>query len=137
MSKRTFTKEQVDELSKNDNVSRCSEKSITYSKYFKRAAIKQYNEQGLSSGEIFRLAGFDLKMIGKDMPKESLRRWNRVYRTKGMEGLIESRGKAGKGGRPKTKGLTEADKIKRLEAEVAYLKAENYFLAKLRAKRRE
>jgi len=30
-----------------------------------------------------------------------------------------------------------ADKLERLEVEVAYLKAENDFLAKLRAKRRE
>ena len=51
------------------------------------------------------------------------------------EGFIESRGRAG--GRIKTKNLSDADKIKRLEAQVAYLKAENDFLAKLRAKRAE
>ena len=39
-------------------------------------------------------------------------------------------------GRPKTKGLTDTDKIKRLKIEVAYLKAKNDFLVKLRAKER-
>jgi transposase-like protein len=136
MSKRIFTKDQVIELSKNKNVTKCSEKSITYSKDFKRIAIKQYNEQGLTSSKIFRLAGFDLEMIGRDIPAESLRRWNRTYRMKGIEKLsIETRGNRG---RPvKVKDATDKDKIKRLETEVAYLKAENDFLAKLRAKRRE
>jgi hypothetical protein len=50
---------------------------------------------------------------------------------------IETRGGHNGGGRFKTKGLTETEKIKKLEAEVAYLKAENDFLAKLRAKRAE
>jgi hypothetical protein len=49
---------------------------------------------------------------------------------------IETRGKGG--GRPKKiKDTNDTDKIKRLEAEVAYLKAENDFLIKLRAKRAE
>ena len=76
-------------------------------------------------------------MIGRDVPTGSLRRWNKVYRTKGIEKLsLENRGRCG-GRPPKTKDATEKDKIKRLEAEIAYLKAENDFLAKLRAKRRE
>ena len=136
MSKRIFNQEQVDELLKNKNVARCSEKSITYDKDFKRTAVRQYNDHGLTSGEIFRQAGFDLGIIGEDTPKESLRRWNRVYQTKGLDGLVDSRGKNGGGGRPKIRDLNDADKIKRLETEVAYLKAENDFLAKLRASKK-
>lgn len=48
---------------------------------------------------------------------------------------VENRGRGG--GRPKTKWLTDVDKIKWLEAENAYLKAENNFLAKLQAKKAE
>jgi hypothetical protein len=40
-------------------------------------------------------------------------------------------------GRSRIKGLTDVDKIKRLEATVAYLKAENDFLAKLRSGKAE
>ena len=140
MSKRIFIREQIEELLKNKNVAGCSERSITYSKHFKIRAVKLYNECGLTSAEIFKQAGFDRNMIGKDQPKECLKRWNRIYRAKGERGLdIETRGRSG--GRPKkpkdTKDTSDTDKIKRLEAEVAYLKAENDFLANLRARRAE
>jgi transposase len=131
-----FTQEQIEELSKNENVTRCSGKSISYSNDFKIKAVKQYNEKGLTPKEIFRKAGFDLEVIGKEKPKSLMRDWNQIHRIKGIRGLLEeNRGRGG--GRPKTKNLTDADKIKRLEAEVAYLKAENDFLARLRAKRAE
>lgn len=136
MSKRRFTKEEIELLSKNENVSRCGEKSIAYNKAFKVRAVKQYKE-GKSSRSIFIDAGFDLQLIGKDNPKEHLKQWNRIVKVKGLEGLrVETRGR--NGGRPKKpKDLTDADKIKRLEAEVAYLKAEKDFFMKLRAKRAE
>lgn len=136
MSKRRFTKEEIEILSKNENVSKCSDKSITYSKDFKIRATRQYRE-GLTSVEVFKKAGFDLHTIGKDIPSECLKRWNKIFRTKGESGLkTYTRGKGG--GRPKKpKDLTDADKIKRLEAENAYLKAENDFFIKLRAKRAE
>lgn len=63
MSKRIFTQEQVEELTKNENVAKCSEKSITYSHDFKRIAVGQYNEQGLAPSEIFRQAGLNPEMI--------------------------------------------------------------------------
>jgi len=136
MSKHIFTTEQIKELRKNIAVARCSERSITYSKEFKINAVKQH-AQGLASSEIFRQAGFDPKVLGKDQPKECLKRWNRIYRTKGEKWLAsENRGRLG--GRPKKpKDMSDADTIKRLETEIAYLKAENDFLAKLRAKRAE
>jgi transposase-like protein len=136
MSKRRFTPEQMTKLKSNCNVSKCSEKSISYAKEFKLLAVKQYNDEGKSPKRIFRDAGFDLDMIGENIPKERLENWRKIFRTKGITGLkTETRGRCG--GRPKTKGITDAYRIKRLEAQVAYLKAENDFLAKLRAKRAE
>jgi len=135
MSKRIFTQEQIHQLFKNVNVAKCSEKSITYGKDFKKRAIKQYNEEGLTSGEIFRLAGFDLQMIGRKTPKECLGRWNRIYQAQGSTGLsAETRGRGG--GRPKINYQTDKEKIKYLETQVAYLKSENDFLAKLRASKK-
>jgi len=134
MSKRSFTREQIEELLKNENVGRCS-RAIVYSKEFKIKAVKLY-EQGLTSKEIFRQANFDLEVIGKQKPKSLMRDWNRIYRAKGEKGLVEeTRGRDG--GRPKNRFATDAERIKYLEAENAYLKAENDFLAKLRAKRAE
>lgn len=134
MSKRRFTADQIVELLKNKNVARCSNKSITYSKDFKFKAIEQYDKNGYSPRMIFKDAGFDLRLIGTHTPKDSLLRWRKTYKNKGFAGLrIEARGRSHNGGRPRTKGLTDADRIKRLEIENAYLKAENDFLAKLRA----
>lgn len=132
MGKRILTSEQIEILRKNQNVKNCSEWSISYSNEFKIKAVKEY-EQGLTSREIFDKAGLDLIIIGKDAPRESIKHWNRVCRRKGIAGLqTENRGI--NGGQNKLE-ITEKDRIKRLEAEVAYLKAENDFLVKLRAKR--
>lgn len=123
-------------LLNNTNVNRCSEKAITYNKEFKIRAVKQYNEEGKTANQIFREAGFDLDVVGNDVPKNCLNRWRQTFRMKGDDGLkIESRGRGG--GRPREKWSKDADKIRYLEAKVAYLKAENDFLVKLRAKRAE
>lgn len=133
MSKRIFTKEEIESLRKNNNVVKCSERSISYGKDFKIEAVKEY-EEGSTGRDIFNRAGFNLEIIGSDAPKSALKRWNKIYRKKGVAGLeIDSRGR--NYGRRKTKEVIEKDKIKRLEAQVAYLKAENDFLVKLRAKR--
>ena len=126
MSKRIFSREEQELLRNNGNVQYCSEKSITYTTMFKEQAVQQY-EAGLTSTEIFKTAGFDLNLIGKQQPKECLRRW----RTKGCG---DQRGKHTS---RKSTTHTETDRLKWLEAEVKYLKAENAFLAQLRAKRAE
>jgi len=136
MSKIIFTKEEKEQLLKNKNISQCGDGSITYGKYFKVEAVKLY-EQGLTPAAIFRQAGLDPNIIGRNKGKECLRRWNKAHRQKGEKGLtVETRGRNSTGRPPKPKDLSDADKIKRLEAEVAYLKAENDFLIKLRAKRK-
>lgn len=133
MSKRKFTPEQINELLKNRYISKCSTKSITYSQEFKVLAVKKY-DSGLTATQIFRDAGIDLVVVGKDIPDGRVRDWRKTYKSHGADKLrTESRGKSRGGGRPRTKGLTDSDKIRRLEVEVAYLKAENDFLAKLRA----
>ena len=131
-----FTKKQIKELLKNENVSNCSEKSITYTKNFKHSVLRLY-EQGQTATEIFRQAGFNLDVVSKGQPDECLRRWKIIFKRKGVEGLSEVRGQNSIKAKSKTKYLNDADKIEYLEAQVSYLKAENDFLAKLRAKRRE
>ena len=136
MNKRKFNKQQMEQLSKNQNVKKCGEKTITYSQIFKTKAVQQYDQEGLSPPEIFTEAGFDIEIIGKKTPCRCLGRWNKIYRTKGLKNLSEE-----KRGRPRevknSKDKSGKDKIERLEAEVAYLKEENDFLAKLRAKERQ
>lgn len=135
MSKRIFTKEQIETLLQNENVAGCSEKSIYYHKDFKILVVRKYQE-GLPASEIFRQARFDIHMIGRKTPKWCLRRWMKIFKRRGETGLkLDGRGKHKSGGRPKNiANLTDEEKMKRLEAEVAYLKEENRFLAKLRKK---
>jgi transposase-like protein len=134
MSKRIFSSEEIETLLGNENVSKCSDRSISFSKEFKLRALEQYNE-GMSSSEVFKRAGFDLNLIGKDLPSECLRRWRKVFALKGINGLIEeARGKGG--GRPKTKYKTIEEENEYLKVKIAYLDAENDFLAKMRGIRR-
>ena len=133
MSKRIFSSEGIRKLEENPNVARVSEKSITYAYIFKEQAIQQY-ESGKTSSEIFKEAGFNLDLIGKKQPKYCLRRWRERFKKNGVEGLYDTRGQMKQ--RRKLRN-TETDRMKWLEAEVKYLKAENAFLAQLRAKRAE
>ncbi len=120
MSKRMFNKEEIETLLQNPNVAGCSEKSISYHQDFKILAVGKYRE-GLSSSEIFRQAKFDIGMIGHETPEGCLRRWKKIFKDKGEEGLkTDGRGQSKAGGRPKNlANLTDEEKLKRLEAKVA------------------
>ena len=127
--------EEIEKLRSNPYVLKCSEKSITYTYEFKKQAVESYR-QGVSPGEIWRRSGFDISRWRKTYTKDCIRDWKEIVEKKGYEGLVESRGLKSPG-RPKTKGITNEDKVKRLELQVKYLEAENDFLVKLRAKRAE
>lgn len=134
MSKRRFTQDQIKELLQNPNVETCSEKSISYNKDFKVLAIKQ-KQNGLSNMEIFKQAGFNVGLIGRETPERCLHSWKKVFNNKGLNELsIETRGRSKGGGRPRVNWQNEKEKIKYLETQIAYLKVENDFLAKLRKK---
>jgi transposase-like protein len=134
MRNHTFSGDEIEKLKKNPFVRKFTNKSITYTPEFKKQAIEQHN-QGMSYKDIFRSIGINLNGWNAYYAKDCLKRWKKILRKKGAEGLSALQGS--KGGRPKTKGITDADKIKRLELQIRYLQAENDFLAKLRAKRAE
>lgn len=139
MSKRIFSKEQIESILKNESVAGCSEKSVSYHKNFKILAVKKYQE-GLPASAIFKQAGFNIDALGRDAPHDCLSRWRKTFKEKGEVGLkTDGRGKGKFGGRPKSidgliADLPDEEKIKRLKLEVSYLKEENRFLAKLRKK---
>lgn len=130
-----FSNEEIVRLSKNPCVSSCTERSIIYTYEFKKRALDLHSE-GVSSKEIWRRAGFDISRWKADYCKDTIKDWKRIVKKKGVSGLSKLRGSQATG-RPKTRGVTDADKIKRLELQVRYLEAENDFLAKLRTKRAE
>ncbi|WP_295794663.1 HTH domain-containing protein [Mucilaginibacter sp.] len=139
MSIKTFTDEQIAGLIKNNNVLKFSGTYITYTPEFKARAVKQYFNEGKSPMQIFTQAGFDLSVIGKKKAKSRMIQWRKIYAAKGVAGFIKEHRGRPRGRRKKIipKGLTDEEKIKRLELEVRYLKKENDFLIRLRAKRAE
>ncbi len=128
----TFKKEQIAELNQNLCVFKCSEKSIHYTFEFKKRALDLYT-QGISPNEIWKQAGFDISLWKKGYCGYTLKDWRRLVKKGGLERLTNT------GGIHVDTGVvhTEKEKIKRLELEVKYLKAENTFLAQLRAKKAE
>lgn len=130
-----FSSEEMPRLRQNPCVLSCTDRSIIYTYEFKKRALELHRD-GISSKEIWRRNGFDISKWNKDYCKDTIKDWKQIIKKRGFEGLTKLQG-TGATGRPKTKGVTEADKIKRLELQVRYLKAENDFLAKLRAKRTE
>jgi len=131
-----FTQEQINKLLKNENVSKCSSKSITYKKEFKLMALNKYFKNGYSPNMIFKEAGFNLNIIGKHRPKECLQNWRRVHNKNGEKGFEkENRGGSGRG--KKLEFKTKDGEIEYLKTKIAYIEAENDFLAKLRGLKRE
>ena len=131
-----FNPEQIKELLNNKNVDRCSSKSITYSKQFKVWAVKKYYDDGYSPSMIFREAGFNLEVIGKSRPKICLKQWKKIYNHKGKDGFSqENRGRSKR--KPKMKFKSKDEEIEYLKTKIAYIDAENDFLAKLRGLKRK
>jgi len=128
MIRRTFTEEQIKTLSKNKNVRRCGAKSVRYTRSFKAEALRKYNEEGLSAVEIFKEAGFDLAVIDIRKPNKLMNQWNKAFgpRPVGQENTGIT-----------IKRIENRRVMKNLEAKMAYLQAENCFLAKFRAGKRK
>jgi hypothetical protein len=133
MNRKTFTSEQIAKLSKNKHVNRCGSTSVMYKKSFRVSALKQYNEEGLTAVEIFESGGFDLSIIGIRKPNKLMHQWNKALRAKDGNVVVSQNLKIFEN--PEKK-IRSGSKIRTLKAKVAYLQAENDFLALLRARRR-
>ncbi|MCM3089394.1 helix-turn-helix domain containing protein [Bhargavaea ginsengi] len=84
-------------LEDNPNVLHVTGKTIQYAPEFKLNAVKAYQE-GKTPYEIFLEAGLDPKLIGRDTPKDSLKRWRKSYDALGEEGLLSERRGRGSAG---------------------------------------
>ncbi|KKK33041.1 tranposase [Mesobacillus campisalis] len=129
MSKKIFTKKEIEILSKNPYVKSVSPKGITYTDEFKELFIAQ-NEKGKFPSEIFRDCGFDPEIVGKRRIDSASKRWREAYRMNGVMGLRDTR--PGNSGRSRERELSIEEKYARLEAEINLLKAENELLKKIR-----
>lgn len=124
---RQFSAFEIKQLENNPNILRVSDRSITYHPEFKKVAVQAYLS-GATPTQIFIDHGFEVAIIGKEQPSRSLRRWRKTYEKYGEVGLENDfRGK-GSTGRPSDKMLSAAEKLKKAEARIKYLEAENEFL---------
>lgn len=125
MGKNYFTEEQQEELRANLYVEKVSEKSITYTTEFKKKFTEEY-QIGKMPSQILREMGIEPSILGKKR-KDSIVARTRKYSIR-PEGFQSIRGTNTL--RPTTKNLNDAEKLKRLEHKVEYLKQENEFLKK-------
>jgi transposase-like protein len=121
MERRKLTESQARALSGNRNVARVGHASVMYARTFKQEAMRLYGEGGLSAVEIFRNAGIDLEAIGKRTPNRLMNQWRKALRA-GPERLADPLGHPN-------------NNLEMLRTQVAYLKAENHFLAQARARK--
>ncbi len=122
-----FTDEQVEQLRKNPYVKKVSEKGITYKESFKELFMIEY-ESGKGPHQIFREAGFDTAALGERRIKGFCSRTK--AQSKRDTGFEDQRKHSS--GRPRTKDLTDEEKIQRLELKIKTLKQENDFLKRVR-----
>ena len=122
-----FTDEQVEELRKNPYVKKVSEKGITYEESFKESFLNDY-DNGMGPTEIFRKHGFDTGVLGKDRIANFTRRVK--DQSKRETGFEDQRKNSS--GRPRTKDLTDEERIQRLKLKIKTLKQENDFLKRVR-----
>lgn len=134
MSKKTFSKQDIEVLSRNKYVQNVSEKSITYTNEFKIHFIAEYNN-GKSSRTIFKEAGFDTNIIGLKRIDCCSSRWRDSYKINGVIGLDDTRRK--NSGRPRQRELNKDELIEKQIAEIEYLKAEVELLKKLELHERQ
>lgn len=117
-------------LLKNKHVLKIMGDRIVFTPEFKVKAVQE-NLKGRSPAEIFREAGIELSQFSSEYPKDTLKRWRKVYKARGNSGLRENlQGKKSKG-RPKK--VYDPEDPQSMKERIAYLEAENEFLKKLRA----
>lgn len=127
MTKKLFTKKEIQGPSKNPYVKCVSEKGITYIDKFKRIFIEE-NEKGKPPRIIFEECGFDVEIIGIQRIVSSGNRWCTSYKKNGVFGLRDTRKENSEIRIERELRLEE--KYAGLEAERNLLKAENELLKK-------
>ncbi|MEW9678041.1 HTH domain-containing protein [Lentibacillus sp. L22] len=121
-----FSDKQIEELKRNPYVDKVSNKAITYSEAYKRHFMHEL-DQGKFPTQIFREAGFDTQVIGKERIKSFSRRIRKMAdRTEGFTDLRTQHS-----GRRQTKERTPDEEIAYLKHKVALQKQQIDALKKM------
>lgn len=116
-----FIEKQKEVLRNNPNIQDVTESTIKFTQEFKQKAL-ELNAQGYTPNQIFRDAGIDLKIIGKNLAGNCLGNWKHAEKIKS------------KNNRKYLVNEVKRNKVlQSIIEENKYLKAENEFLKKLQA----
>lgn len=126
MSKILFTDKEVNKLRKNKYVKNVSNKAITYTDNFKEKVVFETENYRKFPRQVFEECGFNIDIIGKKRIENAAYKWRKQYKYRGE--LKDNR--KGKSGRTLERELTDAEKLKRAEAKIHLLEAENELLKK-------
>ena len=121
-----FSDEQVEELRMNPYVDKVSNKAITYSETYKQYFIHELN-QGKFPTQIFREAGFDTQVLGKERIQSFSRRVRKMAER--IDGFTDLRTQHS--GRRSTKERTPDEEIAYLKHQVALQKQQIDALKKM------
>ena len=126
MSKVLFTDNEVKKLRKNKYVKNVSNKAITFTDEFKEKVVFETENYKKFPRQVFEECGFDIDIIGIKRTENAAHRWRKQYRNQGE--LKDTR--KNNIGRPLKRELSDAEKLKRAEAKIHLLEAENELLKK-------
>lgn len=121
-----FSDKQVEELRRNPYVDKASIKAITYSEVFKQHFMNEL-KHGKFPTQIFREAGFDTKVVGKQRIENFSRRMRKMADR--IEGFTDLRTQ--NSGRPQTKERTPSEEIAYLKHQVTLHKQQIDALKKM------
>ena len=126
MSKIIFSDNEVKNLRKNKYVKNVTNKAITYTDEFKEKLVLETENHKKFPRQVFEECGFNIEIIGKARIEKAAYRWRKQFKKLGQ--LKDTR--KGKSGRPLERELSDAEKLKRAEAKIHLLEAENELLKK-------
>lgn len=126
MSKILFTDAQVKKLSKNKWIKSITKKGITYTDEFKYKLVKECEDYKKFPQDVFRECGIDPEVIGERRYANAADRWKKQFKETGE--IRDSRKHST--GRPRIHELSDKEKLKRAEAKIKLLEAENELLKK-------
>lgn len=126
MSKTIFTEVQIKKLRKNKWIKKISSKSITYNDDFKYLLLNEIEDNTKTPQQVFRENGIDPEVIGLGRINGAAYRWRVQYKNTGE--LKDTR--INKSGLSRIYELSDSEKLKRAEAKIILLEAENELLKK-------
>lgn len=120
-----FTDEQVSMLRSNPWVKSVTPKYVSFTKEFMEEFIALHSE-GQTRYEIFESHGLPVDVMGKKTIKKTTDNW--IEKANKSIALSDEK----RGGRPRTRDLTQEEIIARQQAKIEMLQQENDFLRQIR-----